>query len=127
MKKGFTLIEVLAVIIILGIIALIVVPLVNDSIQSSREKVRNNQIETIERAAEQWALLNDNVIVNHGGEYILLFEELIGLGLLKNETIIDPTTNEPFEGYIYISWEEDYNQYYVSYVDADPTGCPPPC
>ena len=36
MKKGFTLVELIAVIIIIGIIAMITFPIVNNSIQKSK-------------------------------------------------------------------------------------------
>ena len=37
-KKGFTLIEMMAVLVILGILTLILVPMINDIITSSRKK-----------------------------------------------------------------------------------------
>ena len=45
MKKGFTLAELLAVIVILGLLALIAVPVVLNKIKSTKEDLYNNQIE----------------------------------------------------------------------------------
>ena len=51
-KKGFTLVELLGVIVILGIIGLIVTPLVLGTINDSEENVNEMQVETIKRAAK---------------------------------------------------------------------------
>ena len=47
MKKGFTLIEMLAVIVILAIISLIIFPEVNKVIKSSKEKSYKTQIDNL--------------------------------------------------------------------------------
>ncbi len=51
MKKGFTLVELLAVIALLSIIILIAVPSITKLRQSAVEKERENQIKEIESAA----------------------------------------------------------------------------
>lgn len=51
MKKGFTLAELLAVIVILGLLALIAVPVVLNKIKSTKEDLYNNQIEMIKSGA----------------------------------------------------------------------------
>ncbi len=43
-KKGFTLIEVLAVIIIIGVISLIIAPITIGIIDRSKENMYNNQL-----------------------------------------------------------------------------------
>ena len=48
MKKGFTLVEMLAVIVILGFIVLIAYPSIIKIIYESRESSKNNQIKVIE-------------------------------------------------------------------------------
>ena len=51
-RKGFTLVEVLAVIIVLGILALIASPIISGIIRQSREKSYDQQLSEIYDAAE---------------------------------------------------------------------------
>ena len=67
-NKGFTLIELISVIILMGVIALITVPIIKDTIESSREKnFKNSALGLIEAANEYY--LNSKLT----GDY---FEEI---------------------------------------------------
>ena len=57
-NKGFTLVELLAVIIILGVVGLIAFPTITGIINDSKNKAYDEQVRTIERAAEKWFLEN---------------------------------------------------------------------
>lgn len=59
MKKGFTLVELVAVLTILAIIALIVTPNIMVSISEYKEQAYESQIQAIEGAAKNW--LADNI------------------------------------------------------------------
>ena len=59
MKKGFTLVELLGVIVILGIIGMITVPLVQRTIIENNQKLCQDQVTSFERAARNYA--NKNV------------------------------------------------------------------
>ena len=59
MKKGFTLVEVLAVIVIIGLIFLIAFPTLLNSIKKSQEKIDSNTIELLTSSAKDYA--NDNI------------------------------------------------------------------
>ena len=52
-KEGFTLVELLAVIVIIGIIYLIVFPSVTSFIDKSKEKSYNIQVDLIEKASKK--------------------------------------------------------------------------
>ena len=67
-NKGFTLIELISVIILMGVIALITVPIIKDTIESAREKnFKNSALSLIEAANEYY--LNSKLT----GDY---FEEI---------------------------------------------------
>ena len=105
-KKGFTLVELLAVIIILGILGLIVVPMVNDTIKEQKEKLYNRQLETIQSSAEGWSTKNsDTTLVNDG--------------YLKNKDIKDPRNNKIMSGCVSISYDEAHSQYVYDYIDSN--------
>ena len=94
-NKGFTLIELITVIVLLGIIASIIVPKINDSIIESKNELASVQMKNIKEAARSWAA--DNIFVTpKPGETIY-----ITLGDLKNggyidEDVINPLTKEKY-------------------------------
>ena len=55
-SKGFTLIELISVIILMGVIALITVPIIKDTIESAREKNFNNSALGLIEAANEYYL-----------------------------------------------------------------------
>jgi len=94
MKKGFTLIEILTVIIVLGVVSLIVFPAVNVMIKESREKLYNEQLEKIKLASEKWAYNNIDLLPSIDGESITItLLELKRGGYLPLD-IRDPRTDE---------------------------------
>jgi len=94
MKKGFTLIEILTVIIVLGVVSLIVFPAVNVMIKESREKLNNEQLEKIKLASEKWAYNNIDLLPSIDGESITItLLELKRGGYLPLD-IRDPRTDE---------------------------------
>lgn len=58
MKKGFTLAELLGVLIVLAVIATIVTPIISKSIKSNKQSLYNSQLEEIKQGAEKWAYSN---------------------------------------------------------------------
>lgn len=92
MKKGFTLIELIGVIIILGIIALITIPIVDKSIQNGKEKALESQIDSIKLSASLF--LNDNKgITLEDGDFLT-----ITLLQLKQGDYVDFDIKNPVNG-----------------------------
>lgn len=60
-EQGFTLVELLAVIVILSLIALISVPAITGIIKSSKETLSDAQKSNIELAAKNWASDIENI------------------------------------------------------------------
>lgn len=89
---GFTLTELITTITILGLIALIVIPNVINSIKTSKETIYKSQIDMIKNAAIMWATDNPKFLpVNDGEEIkITLYQLKIGSYIdleLKNPAI----------------------------------------
>ena len=111
-KKGFTLVELLAVIVILAVIALIATPIVKKSIANSKNQALKETINSIERAAYNYGYQND---IGYSTEYKkLTLDELIDKGFLKGD-IINPVTNEKMNGCVLYRWNETNNQYEFKY------------
>lgn len=121
MKKGFTLVELLAIIIILGIIALITFPIVNNSIKNSKQVALERTIDSIEEAAHNYSIEND---LEHSTE-----ENMITLGELKNygflnKEIINPITNKEMIGCVLYKWDEINQQFIFNYEEKCDTNIP---
>jgi len=113
MKKGFTLIEMLGVIVLLGVIALITVPTINIVVKNSEKTALNQTITTLETAAYSYS--DSNSLGYSSKTQILEIETLKETGFIKNETIIDPTTDEELTGCIFYRWDDNHKQYKFNY------------
>ena len=89
MKKGFTLVELLAMIAILAVLALLTLPVINNSIDKQKEKVYEQNITTTKDALRNWA--NENVsALPEEGETLT-----ITLGTLKDEGLVERNFKNP--------------------------------
>ena len=95
-KKAFTLIELLAVIVILAIIALIATPIILGIINSTREEARKRSAEAVSHAVET-AYLATAMKAETNGSVSLNNENVIGNTKIENEksrTTTSITTND---------------------------------
>lgn len=120
MRKGFTLVELLAVIIILGIILLIIVPNVAGILNRSQERLNEEQIREIESAAKQWGLRNLNIKNNkpYRGDNVISYVTIDTLqkeGFLENKDVRDLTDNSDVSLNTKICISYDNNQFIYEY------------
>ena len=115
MKKGFTLIEVLAIIVILGIIASIIGVSVSGTLDSSKKKSYQQQVHNIEKAASMWAVENIQLLPSTGTCTISI-EDLYSSGYLPNVPK-NPVTNGEMSGKVEVYYYAEKNQYTYTYVD----------
>ena len=111
MKRGFTLAELLGVLIILAVIAMIAFPIINKSLKDGKERLYNSQLEEIKLAAEKWAYKNINLLPTIDGEVVTI--TLLNLkesGDLPLD-VRDPRTNELMPNDMMISIEFKNNNY----------------
>lgn len=121
-KKGFTLVELMSVIIILGIISIIIVPIVDKSIKEGRAKLYDSQIKTIELAAKDW--VSDNSIKaprNNGEAITLTVLQLKAAGKL-DFNLVDPTSEKMFSENLEITITRSNKTYLYVVHDKDTNG-----
>lgn len=105
-KKGFTLVELLAVIVILGLIAVIASPLVLGTINSSKESLSKEQKNRIIEAAKIYA-------VKQGHCGCVSVKDLYNNGYLEDEYVKDPNGGGTLSGGVKLEWKN--NQYDYNY------------
>ena len=88
-KAGFTLIELLGVIVILGIISVLVVPVVNNLMTDSRDKIADAQSESIMKAAKNWGHSNIFLLPDCDGVASCSDTITITLGQVMNDGFLD--------------------------------------
>lgn len=89
MKKGFTLIELLGVIVILGVLSVLIVPVVNNIMLESREKLAKSQEEAILKAAKNWGHANMFMLPDCDGAATCSDTITITLGQVMNDGFLD--------------------------------------
>ena len=115
-KYGFTLIELISVIIIIGVIALISIPITINITNNAKNKAYKEIINSIELSAYNYSVYNDL-------GYNRLFKSLpistIKLaGYLDNEDIIDPRNNDIIDGCVMYRYIPSTGNYEFRYTGS---------
>lgn len=95
-KNAFTLAELLGVITLLGLLALIVLPIVDKNLKEGKEEIYQSQIKSIETAAKMWGTDHVEELPNAQEEKTITLEQLQQDGYLK-ENMENPKTGKPFD------------------------------
>lgn len=117
-KKGFTMIELIAVITILGIIALITVPVVNNSLKNAREKMFEEQKTRIIDAAKKYALENESIIrtdLDKDYTQMITLNQLKNDNYLEKKDIINPINDEVMSGCVLVKYTISNNKFTYNY------------
>lgn len=113
-NNAFTLIELLAVIVIIGIIAVIITPTVITKIDESKNKAYLDQTKILEEEAKKWSLRNSHLL-SEESKYYLTLDKLSKEKLITPDDIIDPRDGSTMNGCIVIEYLEEYQQYTFKY------------
>ena len=92
-RKAFTLVELLAVIVILALLALLTSVAVTTIINDSKKDISNTQYTLIKSTAEMWGSENLDKMPPQGSCSFITLQDLKDEGLINN-SIIDSSTNE---------------------------------
>ena len=106
-KKGFTLVELLVVITLVGVLGLITVPIINDVIKNSRNKAFRETVINIVEVAKIYNAENDYFAIPDGESIDMLSNKLE----YDNKTEIKRGTIYLEDGEYYV---EAYGEYYCA-------------
>ena len=108
MKKGFTLVELLAVMILLGIISLIAIPSISKMLIRSRENAYESTKNELIKAAKKYAAEHTGelpVRELNSVEKCLSINDIVKNGYINEDEVIDPRTEQTMIGFIKITYD----------------------
>lgn len=118
MKKGFTLVELLAVIVIIALTSTIIFPAVGSVILQSKQDLFNSQMLDIQTASEKWATDNTDLLDKyHVNDTYITLELLRFTGYLEPDAIKNPLTREEMNGCIQIRYNKNNKKYKFVYEE----------
>lgn len=110
MKKGFTLVELIAVLVILSVIALIVTPNIMVSVKEYQRQVYETEVQAIKDSAKNWAADNISELpTNNEFSLVVTIHDLIYNGYYDSE-VRDTVNGGTFE---------DENHFTFVIIDCD--------
>lgn len=111
MKRGFTLVELLGIIVVLGVIAVIVTPVIQNTLSQNTETVYNTLIRQIEGYAKDYMTVNtDKLPENDEDTVIVKIGEIKTAGLIQIN-IKNPKTNYIVSNESYVTVTKEGNNY----------------
>ena len=117
MKKGFTLVEVIAVVVILGLISLLAIPPVLNSITKTKGKISEAGKKLVEDASQLYVSQNSYKYgLYDGNTYCLTIGDLSKNNFLPN-TVYDPVTNNEISSDKAIEVTVSQNNYHFEMKD----------
>ncbi len=116
MKKGFTLVELMVIIALLGVIAVMASTAVIGIMDRSKTSLSQTQINTLEDAAEKWGVVNADKMPLDNSVYSLDIQTLADEGYIDSADLKNPENKEKLCGVVEISFDNTKNQYKYNFV-----------
>ena len=116
-RKGFTLIEIMAVIVVLGLLIAIIVPVVNNLLKDSEDTLSDEQIDLVVKASQKYMVEHSELLPEGSAYSAVYIDDLINSGVIDNDSVIDPKTKEELDGCVVVNYNENFNQYEYNYRD----------
>lgn len=115
-KNGFTLVELLGVIVVLSLLALLTTTAVTKLVSDSKQELSDVQINSIKSAAEAWSFDNLEKLPDAGECFYLTLGDLKEYGFFDS-SVIDPKNNVEISDNlkIKISSEAEYGKPVINY------------
>lgn len=119
MKNGFTLVELLAVIMLLAIVSLVAIPAVGKMLSRSRERALDGVKDELINVTKEYTADNLDLLPSIDGEYICVdIDTLKNSSYISNDEVIDPTTKKELEGFIKVTYLSKYSNYKYEYLES---------
>lgn len=118
-NKGFTLTELLMVLIVIGVISALVIPNISKTLEQQKVKLYNKQVNQIIEITKDWSAKNLDKLPSDENTIYVSLDTLINEKYLEQDEIIDPRDEEPMSGCVSIIYDLDYNQYNYSFIGKD--------
>lgn len=117
---GFTLAELLAVITLLGVIALLVFPTVNKVVDKNRQKAYDHQIDGILEGASNYVTqkLANASYEEYEQDFYFSLDELKQSGFISAKEIINPITDEKMNGCVIAKYKYQSKQHVYEYQEG---------
>lgn len=109
-NRGFTLVELLAILVILGVIATIITPVVQKSLKANKEKVYDVLVEQIKDYTKDYLTQNTSLLPDDGEISIIKFGDLKKSGILQIE-IANPITGNIISNESVVKVTKKFNNY----------------
>src|SRR5574344_606148 len=116
-KKAFTIVELLAIIIILGLLTTITFPVIGNIISNSKKNLYNEQVNKIIEASKRYSAENVFSLPQDNQKLYITILQLQLNGYLKKDSIINPINGEKINGCVEISYLAEGNQYNYKYIN----------
>jgi large repetitive protein len=114
-KKAFTLLELLATLVVIALIAVITIPVITNLISGTKDSMYVRSEETLEKAAQNYLALNPELYpVLIGDITTIELEDLLAVKAVNK--ILDPSTKEECEGYVTIKKVSASKSEYKPYI-----------
>lgn len=113
-KNAFTLIELLAILVILSVLVIILIPTLKDSIDEAKKSAYDDQVNTITSAAESY-FINSNFRVDSNTPKVMYLNDIVSSEYIDSKEIVNPVTEDTMTGCVLIKYYS--NQYHYEYID----------
>ena len=117
-KKGFTLVELLAVVIILALLALLTSTAVTKLVNDAKNDLSNTQIKLIKEATEIWMADNLTQLPDNNQCGYLTLGDLKKYGLLDSK-ILDPKNNKNIDDDLIIKISATTSEYGILVINIE--------
>ena len=119
-KRGFTLIEVISVLVILGLLATIIATQYSTTISGSRESLNEEQKSRLIEVAKNVSLNNKScleIAKNSPDGVKITLDQMKKNGYIANTQLKNLTNNADLNGCVIIKYDENYNKFDYAYSE----------